>query len=293
MHRRSFVSALVALGAGARAARPVRAAELESEDLVSYDLRLDGDPAIARRAVLLVPKRRSRRLLVLLHGLAETRNETLGIQAWPKLYGLVRSYTRLLHPPLTRSAELGYLTAARLDQLNRELEAAPFAGMNLLCPVTPNPRGQSSIVARYAQWLEETLFPAAREKLSAGEAKLVLGLDGCSMGGPVAFEVFLRKPELFGTLGGVQSAFSEPSAPRYADRLVEALQRVGPRPLHLETSTQDPFRKANERLSRELDKRKVPHELRVIPGPHDQPWLREVGTLEMLRFHDRNLGVTQ
>ena len=34
----------------------------------------------------------------------------------------------------------------------------------------------------------------------------------------------------------------------------------------------------------------VDSELVVIPGPHNQPWLREIGTLEMLLWHDRHLG---
>jgi hypothetical protein len=31
----------------------------------------------------------------------------------------------------------------------------------------------------------------------------------------------------------------------------------------------------------------VANTLRVLPGPHDQPWLREAGTIEMLHWHDR------
>jgi pimeloyl-ACP methyl ester carboxylesterase len=309
MLRRSFVAALASFGAEYCASRSARAAQyedFESEELAAHDLRVRGDAALARRAVLLVPKKPSpksaRRLLVLFHGLGETGSEALGLQAWPKLYGLVRSYARLKHPPVRRvSPELPYLTSARVTEINRDLEAAPFSGLCLLCPVTPNPgtHGSSArTLDRYTGWLVETLLPAAREKLPGSDLKLSVGLDGCSMGGPVALEVFLRKPELFGTLGGVQSAFSEASAPRYAERLAEALARVGARPIQLETSRLDPYRKANERLARELAKRGVASDLRVIPGPHDQPWLRETGTLEMLLFHDRNLrdrnlGVSQ
>jgi enterochelin esterase-like enzyme len=111
------------------------------------------------------------------------------------------------------------------------------------------------------------------------------------MGGYVALEVFLRKPELFGTFGGVQSAFGSGAVPRYAERLRAALARAGKRPIHLETSTEDPYRRPNEQLSRALTAHGIENQLRVAPGPHDQPWLREVGTLEMLLFHDRNLGV--
>ena len=74
--------------------------------------------------------------------------------------------------------------------------------------------------------------------------------------------------------------------PGYAERIAAALARVGPRAIHLETSEGDPFREATVALADALSKRGVPRELAVLPGPHDQPWLREIGTIEMLRFHD-------
>jgi len=42
-------------------------------------------------------------------------------------------------------------------------------------------------------------------------------------------------------------------------------------------------------LSRALHERGITHDLAVLPGPHDQPWLRETGTLEMLLWQDRAL----
>jgi enterochelin esterase-like enzyme len=60
--------------------------------------------------------------------------------------------------------------------------------------------------------------------------------------------------------------------------------------LHIETSTGDAFYRANLALSRELKKNGTPHDLVVLPGPHDQPFLREAGTLEMLLWHDRALS---
>jgi enterochelin esterase-like enzyme len=85
----------------------------------------------------------------------------------------------------------------------------------------------------------------------------------------------------------VQSAFGAHRADGYAERLASTIARVGPRALHLETSTEDPFRQANESLAAALARRSVPHDLRLVPGPHDQPWLREAGTIEMLHWHDR------
>lgn len=102
-------------------------------------------------------------------------------------------------------------------------------------------------------------------------------------------EVFLRRPDLFAAWGGVQSAFGAHRAAGYADRIEKALASQAPRSirLHLETSLGDPFREGNERLSTLLTKMGIANDLQVLPGPHDQPWLRESGTLEMLLWHDR------
>jgi pimeloyl-ACP methyl ester carboxylesterase len=228
---------------------------------------------------------------VLLHGLGETGNEDLGIRAWAELYGLVKAYERLRRPPLRRTLERRpYFTEGRQTELNRSLVAQPFRGLVLACPVTPNPyRAGPQSLDRYADWIEKTLLPTVRERAGL-EKNTTIGLDGCSLGGYVALEVFLRKPELFATLGGVQSAFGIPAALRYADAVAKALQKVGPRRVHVETSSGDPYRKANVTFSRKLTELGVKNDLVVPPGPHDQPWLREIGTLEMLLWHERALG---
>jgi len=279
-------------GGAARAAAP------QSDDLEQHDLRLNGDAELARRALVLVPKQRPAGaelpLLILLHGLGETGNELLGIHAWAERYGLVRAHERLLRPPVAR--ELGgprYLADGRIAQLNASLDSRPFRGVVLACPVTPNPyrlQPAPRTLDRYAQWLHEVLIPAVRRVAPVRTDRSGVGLDGCSLGGYVGLEVFLRRPWLFGTFGTVQGAYGVSRAPDYAARIAAAIQRVGPTPIHLETSSGDPYRRAQEALSRELRDRGVPHTLRVPPGPHNQPWLREVGTLEMLLWHSRQLG---
>jgi len=283
--------------AGALLAAPAAAATPESADLEQHDLRLDGDPALARRALLLAPRKRAPGtklpLLVLLHGLGETGDELLGIHAWGERYGLVRAYERLCHPPVARTlARQPYLSDERLAELNAELERRPFRGLALVCPVTPNPHRPgpaARTLDRYAAWLADVLLPAVRARVPVAGGANATGLDGCSLGGYVGLEVFLRRPELFGTFGSVQGAFSLASAKQYAERLADIVARVGPRRIHLETSSGDPYRRPNEALARLLEARSVRTTLLVGRGPHDQPWLREVGTLEMLLWHERQL----
>jgi len=106
------------------------------------------------------------------------------------------------------------------------------------------------------------------------------------LGGFVAFEAYLRRPGEYGRCGGVQSAIGRGTAAAYARRFAQAKGLDGRR-FHLLTSTGDPYKDANVLLAGELKKAGLSVEHRVAPGPHDQPWLRDVGTLEMLLWHDR------
>lgn len=289
------MQAALGLSAGLVASR-ARADTPSSADLRAIDLRLPGESHVARRALVLVPTHvpQGTRLpmLVLLHGLGETVDERLGIHAWGERYGLVSAYERLLHPPFERTLERQrYLTEEHRQEINASLAARPFGGMVLVCPFTPNPWKLDGLhtIHRYADWLTGTLIPAVRAQAPVLDGRGACGIDGCSLGGYVGLEVFLRKPEHFGTLGVVQAAISAPGAADYARRIAEATAKAGACPVHVESSTGDPYRSACEELGKQLGRQGVQHELRVIPGPHDQPWLREIGTPEMLLWHDRRL----
>ena len=231
-------------------------------------------------------------LLVLLHGLAETVDPKMGAYAWLEKYGVGTAYDRLRRAPLEKTNRRGDWTDARLAEVNASLAAQAFRGMAIVCPFTPNvykSKNPGAEMDALAAWICDEVVPECQVDAPVVPDPSRTGLDGCSLGGFVWLEVFLRRPEAFGSWGGVQSAISEAGAPSYAERLDKALARVGPRKLHVESSTQDPYRGANELLAKELGRRKLPCELRVSPGPHDQPWLRETGTAEMLLFHDRAL----
>ena len=274
------------------AAAPARG---DDGPLVEHDLVLDGK--FARRARVYLPRRPAKTgtwpLLVLLHGLGETGNEQLGIRAWGELYGLKSAYGRLVHPPISKTLpKRSYLTDEHLARLNASLSKRPFQDVAVACPVTPNPyklQAAARTLDEYAEWLEHALLPAVRKLGPITAEPRRTGLDGCSLGGYVGVEVFLRKPQLFGSFGGVQSAFGVPMALQYAERMAQAIRRVGPRAVRVGSSTEDPYRRANEALSQRLTELQVPHVLSVLPGPHNQPWLREVGTLDMLLWHARQL----
>ncbi|HEY3234219.1 MAG TPA: hypothetical protein VGJ84_05860 [Polyangiaceae bacterium] len=298
MHRRAFAKTFLGGGLSLVFANNSVAVTPASDELEQHELFLNGDTRLARRALLLIPKHALPReplpLLILLHGLGETDSELHGIHAWEDRYGLVQAYQRLRRAPIIRTLpEAGYLTDQHLEELNCSLRRQPFQGMMLACPVTPNPHRPgpaAKTLDRYAEWIESALIPAVKRRRAVREGprgRGSYGLDGCSMGGYVALEVFLRKPELFCTLGGVQAAISVPSARDYAGRIASAIRRVGPRPIQIVTSSGDPYRRSNQALSTKLRQLGVPNAFSAPPGPHNQPWLREIGTLEMLLWHDR------
>jgi hypothetical protein len=214
------------------------------------------------------------------------------VRAWLDRYGLASAYARLRRPPIRATSRRGDLTDARRLELDASVAARPFGGLVIACPFTPNlPKRADwgAAIGSYARWIADVVVPRARAEAPVLAGAAHTGLDGCSLGGLVGLEVFLRRPEAFGAWGGVQSAFGEHRAAGFAERVKAAIAAAGPRPLHVETSEGDPFHDANVRFAEELARRGLARELRVAPGPHDQPWLREVGTLEMLLFHDRAL----
>ncbi|HEX6764474.1 MAG TPA: hypothetical protein VF103_03330, partial [Polyangiaceae bacterium] len=122
-----------------------------------------------------------------------------------------------------------------------------------------------------------------------GSPNATVGLDGVSLGGYVALEVFLRRPAAFATIGSLQGAFGMGLVETYAERFERAFAANGPRPLRIATSSWDPGRAANARLVEALGKRGISAASSAPPGPHDQRFLREAGTLELLLWHDRAL----
>jgi enterochelin esterase-like enzyme len=160
------------------------------------------------------------------------------------------------------------------------------------CPYLPNiyrqPRPAGALDG-YAKWLAEVVVPRARSEAPVLGDAAHTGLGGCSLGGYASLEVFLRRPGEYATWGGVQTAIGADAAPAYAERLEAAFAKTGARPLLVETSSADPFRPGNEALASALGRRNIARDLVVLPGQHDQPWLREAGTPWMLFWQDKHL----
>jgi enterochelin esterase-like enzyme len=223
-------------------------------------------------------------LVVLLHGLGETTNERLGAYAWVEKYGLGSAWQRMKRAPLERTSTRGEWTDVRLAEVNAELAARPFRGMIMACPFMPNPSSAAELDA-YARWIEQSLVPRVRKETQASESAAQTYLCGVSLGGYVSLEMLTRLPNLFGAWAGVQTAIGTFAAPRYAEKI--ASEWKGPHPMLLLTSTQDHWKASSDALAAAFKAKNLAATYRVVPGPHDQPWLREAGTIEALLWLDR------
>jgi pimeloyl-ACP methyl ester carboxylesterase len=268
-----------AFAVGAVAALARKSASGDTIDARKLEVRsLD----LEHPSLLALPVRRGRApLVVLLHGLGETTDAGAGANAWLDRYGIASAVERLRYPPLARVSTRDDW-GVTLATTNAALAEERYQGLAFVCPYVP--RMTVEKLDDYARWIDEVLVPRARAEAGNRVDASPARIGGCSYGGWVSLEVFLRAPGRFGTWAGVQTAIGRDTAAGYAERLSRAKRAM---PLLVETSLGDPFHDANVALNRELIARGVPCDLLVLPGPHDQAWLRESGTPCLLAWLDR------
>lgn len=280
LSRRSLGAAALGLAvsgmrSGAHAAQPDAGAPPAPAPLSVRVATLAG-----RRVLLAVPASAPSplRVAILLHGLGEAYDPLIGARAWADRYGLIAADARLRHPPVAATAARGDLPIAEVSRINADLGSSPFAELAYACPHMPVP-----VTAAYAQWLAHDLVPALRVELPSFTGEPVLG--GCSLGGRASISAVTAYPATFPFLACTQAAISVDEAPRMAGDLVSA----GVRKMYVATSSGDPYREANGVLARSLARLGADVVTRSFPGPHDQPWLREVGTLDLVLWASRSL----
>lgn len=245
-----------------------------------------------KRCVVLVPrpipKERRLPVVIALHGLGEATDPESGAFGWARRYDLEKTMLHL-HDDLPLAGDVfgGFVTPERLVEVNAGLAQHPFEGVIVACPYMPSFVGGGALsFETYAQWMGERLLPRLRTEVPALPDAKATGIDGVSLGGWCALRVGLHRPDLFGAVGALQPAI-DPSMVDFATALVQ--QKLGGRPLQIVTSTEDYFLETNKRLDQRLTQKNIPHAFRITPGPHDYPWNKGAGGVEMLLFHDRAL----
>ncbi|MCA9585731.1 MAG: esterase [Myxococcales bacterium] len=231
-------------------------------------------------------------VLVALHGRGEAmKGPALGAMGWPKDYALVRAYGRMCAPPLVDADFEGFVDDARKRAINDDLGKTPFGGLVVACPYLPDLElRKPEAIAPYARFIVDTLLPRVRRETPALTTAAATGIDGVSLGGAVALRAGLTHPEAFGAVGSLQAAIGEDQTEELT-ALARAARAKNPTlALRLLTSDKDYFKAAIHATSRAWKDAGVRHDMRLVPGPHDYPFNRGPGAIEMLYWHDRRLS---
>jgi hypothetical protein len=184
-------------------------------------------------------------------------------------------------------ADLGEpMTKARLGRINQSLGAVPYGGMRIACPYVPPLVSRNlSTALPYGEFVIERLLPRV-VGASASLDRTATGINGWSMGGRVALFVGLSHPEAFGVVGAFQPALRDADAPIISGLAKEAMARA-PLQLRIVTTVYDPFAAPARVLHQRLNDDGVPHQFEVLPGFHDQEFVRASASVEMLVWHER------
>lgn len=250
------------------------------------------------RAVVILPswKKADEKLPVLfaLHGRGEAnKGPALGVMGWPRDYALLRAIDRVCNPPITSADLEGFVDPKRLTEMNAALAKRPFEGMVVVCPYSPDvdlrkPRE----LKEYGDYLMKSVLVRVKKELPVLGTPASTGIDGVSLGGAIALRVGLGNADAFGTVGSLQAAIGEDQVTEFVELAKSARQRNASVRLRLLTSKEDYFRSAITHVSQGLRAAGVDHDFADIPGPHDYPFNRGPGAIEMLLWHDRLLART-
>jgi enterochelin esterase-like enzyme len=231
-------------------------------------------------------------VLIALHGRGEAQKGPVeGAMGWPRDYALLRAIDRVCAPPLTSTDLEGFVDPKRLEETNRDLEARPFKGIVVVCPYLPDVELRKlAPIREYGEYLLTTVLPRVRAELPVLTSAAATGIDGVSLGGAVALRVGLENPDKFGTVGSLQAAIGEDQVTELAELAKAARAKNAALRLRLLTSKEDYFRDAITHTSQAWKAAGLDHDYANVPGPHDYPFNRGPGAIEMLLWHDRLLA---
>jgi enterochelin esterase-like enzyme len=231
-------------------------------------------------------------LVVALHGRGEALKAPRdGAMGWARDYALVHAISRVNNPPLGEDDVQGFVDPERLAFYNAQLAEHPFQGLVVLCPYVPDTNLRSHAdLADYARYLADVIVPRARKELPVLAAPESTGIDGVSLGGAIALRAGFARTDTFGAVGALQPAVADDQTQEWVELAKAARARRHALPLRLTTSHDDVYHDVITRLSDALTTASVPHDFADIPGPHDYPFNRGPGAIELLLWHDRVLA---
>lgn len=229
-------------------------------------------------------------MLVALHGRGEAgRGLDAGARGWRDDYDLDLVRERLEKGELAEADVHAMLSDTRLASIRASLSASPWKGVVVACPYTPIPSGhEPKDWAPFGSFLSHRLLPKVAEMKKGSVDSNATGIDGVSMGGRWALDLGFAMPEVWASVGALQPAIRVEEAATIADRAASASEKRKQK-IRLVSSAEDPFLEPTMALAKELEARKIEHQLIVTAGPHDYIWNRGPGSAELLVYHERVL----
>jgi enterochelin esterase-like enzyme len=165
--------------------------------------------------------------------------------------------------------------------------------MVVVCPYSPDVElRKPKQVKDYGDFLMKSVIPRVKKELPVVGSPASFGIDGVSLGGAIAIRTGLGNAESFGTVGSLQAAIGEDQVQELVDLAKSARQKNAGVKIRLLTSNEDYFRSAISHLSQAMRSASIDHDYADVPGPHDYPFNRGPGAIEMLLWHDRLLART-
>jgi pimeloyl-ACP methyl ester carboxylesterase len=249
----------------------------------------EGEAALVRRG-----DKADSPLIVALHGRGESgRGLLAGAAGFRDDYAIEEVEKKLLGGTISAADLGGFATNERIAALQRSLGDAAYEKPALVTPYCPVLSDRSVAGARgFTTFVCDTLLARAASAIGHDVPHARRGIDGISMGGRLALQIAITRPEVFATVGAMQPAISVDETSSFASAIAAAHAR-SPFTLRLVSSKDDPFLDAVRALDRALSNRSIPHLFIVTPGPHDYAWNRGPGAAELLMFHERALrGMT-
>jgi len=231
-------------------------------------------------------------MLLALHGRGEaTKGPDLGVMGWPKDYALLRAIERVCAPPLTTEDFEGFVEPKRLSEHNDALTKRPFTGLVIVCPYSPDvDLRKPPEIREYSDYVVHTVVARAKKELPVLGTPSSIGIDGVSLGGALSLRIGLGNPEAFGAVGTLQAAIGMDQVPEFTELARAARAKNPSLKLRLVTSSKDYFKAAIKSMSSAWRDAHVEHDFEDLPGPHDYPFNRGPGSIEMLLWHDRVLA---
>jgi hypothetical protein len=231
-------------------------------------------------------------LVIALHGRGEAlKGPHDGALGWAHDYALGHAISRVSNPPLGEDDVEGFVDRERLDGYNRQLTERPYGGLVVVCPYVPdiNLRNHADL-ADYARYVAEVIVPRARRELPVFATPEATGIDGVSLGGAIALRTGFARTDTFGAVGALQPAVADDQAQEWVELARAARAKRRELAVRLTTSHDDVYHDVITRLSDAFRAAAVPHDFADIVGPHDYPFNRGPGAIELLLWHDRVLS---